>query len=458
MIRDFAAAAGTQPVIAHAFSGLGAMRVHQEIAAAPAKYANHEHVVLIMMHEGLKMSDLSGFEGWKLIIDEIPNVWDSASVRTPSLYHQLEACYRLETPKGKTKKEKPKEETKIGWSKVVMLPDAPSVADLIKDDTMAPWALFHRRVKSRQGVFASLKKWDDSVDGEEWQWYSIWNPAELAAFDDVWIVGNCFSQTVTYKLLKHFYGDDIDFVPFSVGGGVTFARRRLTIRYFTDSHVAATGLFAIPEGHDCVRRWADWIKANTPDQKHYWTANGAQMKTFFYSLPGQWCSPKIAGSNAFRDYHLCSILYTAKYNPTKDAALTKFGITKADILRSREYEDLIQIAFRSSLRVPESTAPVEVRVYDMQQAEFLRTYLLGAGFDLDVDLVYTDIGINHVVRGKGGHPDPTKGLSEIEVPQFVENKKKTRAQKAREGRAVKRAELIAAGLYKSVGRPRKDAR
>jgi hypothetical protein len=453
MIRDFADAAGTVPVICRAYStGMGPIRVHQLIADAATKYAGREHVILVVMHEGLKMSDLGGFTGWKLIIDEIPDVWDSGSVCSPSLYRQLEACYRLEEPK-----KKPKDKTKMGWSKVVMLPDAPSVADLIKDHTMAPWVLFHRRVKSRQGVHVSLKNWSDSVDGEAWQWYSIWNPSELAAFDDVWIVGNCFTQTVTYKLLKHFFGGQIDFVPFKVGGGVTFVRRKLTIRYFTSSHRAAAGLFQSPEGQDCIRRWAKWVHDHSQDQRHYWCANTKNANQLRYYLPGDPCSSKIAGSNAFQDYHLCSILYSAKPNPTQDKPLRQFGITDDDIQRSREYEDLIQIAFRSSLRLPQSTVPVEVRVYDMQQAEFLRDYLLGAGFDLDIDLIYEDIGINHIVRGKGGHPDPTKGMSEIEVTQFVDQKKKTAAQKAQERRDLKKAEMIAAGTYKPVGRPRKEA-
>ena len=85
-----------------------------------------------------------------------------------------------------------------------MKPDAPSVSDLVLDDTMAPWALFHRRVKGRQGVYANLHDWADSVDGRQWQWYTLWNPLELEAFNDVWIIGNCFTQTVTFKLLSEF--------------------------------------------------------------------------------------------------------------------------------------------------------------------------------------------------------------------------------------------------------------
>jgi hypothetical protein len=443
LIREFALAAGTQPVVMTTYSD-GMIRVHQEIAGAPAKYAGLDHIVLMVMHEGLKASDLSGFVGWRIVIDEVPGIWDSAAVRTPSLHHQLSACYRLAEPKG-------------GWSRVVMKPDAPSVADLARDDTMAPWALFHRRVKSRQGVYVSLKAWADSVDGREWKWFSLWSPLELEAFDQVYLLGNAFTHTITFKLLEQFYGDQIEFMPFSIGTPLTWARRKLTIRYFTDSHVAGTGFFATPEGKQCIRSWADWVRANSAHQRHYWTANEAQLTALGGFIPGDPCSSKIAGSNAFKDYHLCSILYTSKYNPKDDAALVQFGITPADILRSREFEDLIQIAFRSSLRMPASVADVEVRVYDQQQAEFLRDYLLSAGFELDIELVYTDIGINYIVRTRGGHPDPIAGMSEIEITQFVESKKKTQAQKAKERRDAKKAALIAAGEYRGRGRPRKEA-
>ena len=160
-----------------------------------------------------------------------------------------------------------------------MKPDAPSVSDLVRDDTMAPWALFHRRAKGRQGVYANLHDWADSVDGRQWQWYTLWNPLELEAFDDVWIIGNCFTQTVTFKLLSEFYGDRIEFVPFSLGAGETWERRKLTLRYFTSSHVAGSGFWSRAEGKECVRRWADWVRANSQDERHYWTANEDQLKT-----------------------------------------------------------------------------------------------------------------------------------------------------------------------------------
>ena len=35
------------------------------------------------------------------------------------------------------------------------------------------------------------------MDGRQWQWYTLWNPLELEAFDDVWIIGNCFTQAIT---------------------------------------------------------------------------------------------------------------------------------------------------------------------------------------------------------------------------------------------------------------------
>jgi hypothetical protein len=444
VIREFAMEHGTQPVIRHAFSQeRGMIRVHQAIADAADGFRIYGHCILFVMHEGLKMSDLSAFTGWRIVIDEIPNVWDSASVCTPSLHHQLQACYRLAEPKA-------------GWSRVIVKPDAPSVSDLVRDDTMAPWALFHRRAKGRQGVYANLHDWADSVDGRQWQWYTLWNPLELEAFDDAWIIGNCFTQTVTFKLLSEFYGDRIEFVPFSIGAGATWERRKLTLRYFTSSHVAGSGFWSRAEGKECVRRWADWVRANSQDERHYWTANEDQLKTFRYSLPGDWCSPKIAGSNAFRDYHLCSILYTAKYNPKDDAALVQFGITPDEIVRSREYEDLIQIAFRSSLRLPHSVEPVEIRLYDMTQAEFLRDYLLSAGFDLDVELIFEDIGINGIVRGTGGRKSETAGLTEDELALYRERKKTTKAEQMRDLRAGRKAEKIAAGSYRGRGRPPKE--
>jgi len=29
-------------------------------------------------------------------------------------------------------------------------------------------------MKGRQGVYANLHDWTDSVDGRQWQWYTLW--------------------------------------------------------------------------------------------------------------------------------------------------------------------------------------------------------------------------------------------------------------------------------------------
>ena len=84
VIREFAMEHGTQPVIRHAFSQeRGMIRVHQAIADAADGFRIYGHCILFVMHEGLKMSDLSAFAGWRIVIDEIPNVWDRRRYAPP---------------------------------------------------------------------------------------------------------------------------------------------------------------------------------------------------------------------------------------------------------------------------------------------------------------------------------------------------------------------------------------
>lgn len=76
-------------------------------------------------------------------------------------------------------------------------------------------------------------------------------------------------------------------------------------------------------------------------------------------------------------------------------------ITREDVRRDREFEDLIQIVFRSSLRKPESTETVTLNVYDSEQAEFIRDYFEAACFPFAISLNHHDIGARKTVRKRG---------------------------------------------------------
>ena len=121
--------------------------VTAEIAALPETMWAVTHVVVVITHEALRQSDLSGYAGWHAIIDETPNAWESASEVSPALYRHLQASYTLEPLEG------------TGWSRVRARDATLSLGDVRADHTMARWAQFHSRVVSRREVMVSVNDW-----------------------------------------------------------------------------------------------------------------------------------------------------------------------------------------------------------------------------------------------------------------------------------------------------------
>ena len=84
-LRERAAAAGTNPVIREVHSkallgGIGG-NVRRQLADAPDLHADDVHVILLAMHEGMMNADLLAYWGWRLMIDEVPNVLCSGVFR-----------------------------------------------------------------------------------------------------------------------------------------------------------------------------------------------------------------------------------------------------------------------------------------------------------------------------------------------------------------------------------------
>lgn len=165
-----------------------------------------------------------------------------------------------------------------------------------------------------------------------------------------------------------------------------------------------------------------------------WAANRANVSNpALQRIEGDCVSPKIAGSNKYRDITVASVAYSAKPENTEIGLFRTFDITPNQITRAREYEDLIQILFRTSLRVPDDTRPIEWNVYDRKQAEFLASYLVDNGFPVTVHLEYRDIGIdvparNRSIRAELRTADEREALIARARENATERKRRLRAE------------------------------
>jgi hypothetical protein len=107
---------------------------------------------------------------WHVRIDEVPSATAAGEFTIPALSRYFKAAYDLAPIPGTT------------WSRVSLRGDAPSTADMMRDDLGKGLTAFHKRAKSPHGVFVNLA---DSRDARQRsrpvRWWSAWTPMELSS-------------------------------------------------------------------------------------------------------------------------------------------------------------------------------------------------------------------------------------------------------------------------------------
>jgi hypothetical protein len=147
-------------------------------------------VVVVCTHAALTTSDLSGYAGWTLLIDEVLDVVACGTWRTGASLAQFRANYGLEPAPGMG-----------AWSRVQVRADAPGPAMVAADDLVGGSTAFHRRAQSRSG-----RRTRTCPPGRRWSRRGVVvvervGGRELAAFDRVLLVGNAFSHSLSRRLM-----------------------------------------------------------------------------------------------------------------------------------------------------------------------------------------------------------------------------------------------------------------
>jgi len=398
----------------HSLSSKAGNSVSQDFPFVIERYSHEDHVVVIITHEAMKIVDHSVVEGlgWSIIVDEDPKIWSSASFDLGASSPFWLANYTLEP-------------FTTGYSTIHAKADAPSWRALMADDLTRPMAAFHNRIK-RNGAIVNLEAWEELERRQRLTYYALWDVTELAVYDRAVILANSFDSLITFRLIRSL-SPSVSLQPIAIVPDQVWQGRDLTINYMAEDHCAGSTFFETTEaGRLAVEEWSKWIRLNVQAKDHYWAAN---KKRGDLKLPGQQVSPKIAGSNEYRNLTQCSILYSAKANDAENAlfaALSNGRIDRDAVRRDREFEDLIQIVFRSSLRLSDDTRSVMVTVYDKEQATFLADYFKAAGFPFRTNLEFIDLGLTRQKEKPGRKADPLKPP-------------KTAAQRAADYRARKAA-------------------
>lgn len=414
----------------------------QRIEAEAGKLAAHRHAILIITHEAMMMVDWQQFgPEWEMIIDEAPSMFQFTPVRTPANVPFFLANYDLD-PIGES-----------GWAEVKAKHDGVTMRAVAADQNMRDWTVFHRRVLGRQGVYVNITDWWEMAPTEKvWSWFSMWCPGEVAHLRRVTILAHAFEQTMTARLLRRFF-PDVEFEDVTPPDGRTWKRRKVHIRYFTHGHDGSTNYWKSEAGKTALAQVGAWLRANSPADQIVMCNHG--LEATLGPIPGDCLTPRQHGTNEWADRTCCTMIYSNKAQPEEYKLLSRLGITKAEVRRAREFEDLLQFAYRLALRQPDDERAIDIRVYDKRQADFLATFFAGTGYlDVTVSCI-TTAGIATMKRTPPG--PPPKVLTPEEEAAAVAKAKETDAERKRRQRAEARAIKIANGTYRGRGRPRKAA-
>ncbi len=428
--RDAASKANTAPIIRHVHGDNHEGRgVVKRIAELPADYRLHEHVVVIATHEALLRSDFGGFAGWQIVIDEVPRFLDFQERHTPLDIAFFQRHYILTPMLG-------------NWSTVEPTPAgrALTVKQVRNDDSHTHLDLFHARVleadqpNGTRLVMCNLPHWS-AMKGEKvkWCWASTFSLRALAAFDRVELLGNRFSEDIGTQITSFIDGDRVEWetLPPPPMEGDAPATRSVTINFFSD-RPSAKSWFGQGGGQAVLREIGAHLATTLP-QNAIWTANengdwGKPAPKELLALnDNTFVKPKQAGTNQFRKLHHAAMIYAAKPCENLRALLRLFKINPPLWTRSVEFETILQFATRTSVRDPDSTAPVSLWVFDREQALYLKEY-----FDTQphivASMVHVPLAVAIPPKSKGGRPRAFR-TPEQEAARQAERRKREAARK-----------------------------
>jgi hypothetical protein len=444
-INEKAAAYGTYPVFRRIYSPDedrfedGVIGVRRALREQPTKDSETPHVVVICTHEALISSDLSTYEGWTLIIDESPNLWGFGEMSCPISWVVMESFFGLE----------PLDD---GWSKLTIKREAPSPTASEQDSLLSnEFVEVYRRWESNRPV-VKLESWQDAADGRTFSWHSVWDANKLTPFSRVLILANCFEDSITYKLLKNA---GCKLVPFAIRDTQTWLPRTIRIRYFAQDHRAGTGFWTNkndPNGALALVKAGTWTWDNTDPANHFWSCN---LKSKL-NLPGQKIQPKVSGMDDYKRFSCASFFYTAKPSKAEEVAFARYGISREEVIRAREFEDLVQFLGRTCWRIPDDSREIDFRVYDYWQALFLEEFIANSGRPFTVILEHVEeAGVDEHKPQPVGRPKAV--LTEAEkAERAVQRQKANTASKQRARAAQEEREREQGIVRRKPGRPTKD--
>jgi hypothetical protein len=146
--------------------------------------------------------------------------------------------------------------------------------------------------------------------------------------------------------------------------------RHLEIRYFSEHRGASRTHFDSLQGKAALGKIAAYLSLQS---EFIWTCNKTDRPVFGQALRRNYLTPHQAGSNSWSHINAAAIIYSAKPDPFEAQILEERGIDADAVIQTRERETIYQFVSRTSIRDPDSGAPVIAYVFDRKQAEALQS-------------------------------------------------------------------------------------
>lgn len=401
------------------------------VAAIPTMFANaSNHTLFIITHAALMMTDLSGFAGWHVIIDEVPGILVQQTLRTRTDRDFFERNYRLEHINGQ-------------WSRVALSEVGKGMTsrDLSHCQSHAHLLKFHQLVAGElRPVVCNLQEWSDMErPRSEWTWWNLFDIRQLEAFDSVKFLGSGFMSKLAAKILQNF-DPDVAWIVSSRSGDRNAPPKTANIYYFTDAY-ASKYYFESAHGQEHLAQIAQYLasvmpiksiwSANNPDEKL--TARRAMEPHMGHS---RYLSPKQSGTNEFMSYHDAAIIYASRPSRAHKAALETLGCTEQDWIETNEYETILQFLTRTSVRDLTRGGTTNLYVLSRDQADYLMAFM-GDQPHITAHLNRIDLGFEYPDTRMGR---PRIVLSPQEAREKAEGRRKAKAAAERQRRARIKAE------------------
>lgn len=414
-------------IVPHEIASTGARRgnsVRQEVEALPSRYQSG-HVVAICTHAALMMSDLRAFEGWHLIVDEVPNVLLMSEVQSKLDVTFFEAHYALTHVRGL-------------WWQVTLTEAGRRIdgSDLQQDDSHRHLRMFHQRVadseRDERAVVCNLQRWSDMRQPDlQWTWWSLFSVRQLAAFETIRFLGNGFMDSVSAKMMQR-WEPDVQWITRSTAGDRPLVRRSVLVRYFSPHRRASKNLFESPKGHTALAAIGAFVAADAPRDRLIWSSNESVAKPLARHLPREKrLSPRQAGTDSWMHCTHAAMIYAVKPSENVRSVIRAIGVTEDEWISTNERETILQLVTRCSIRDVASAEPATVYVFDKDQADYLMAFFAKQAH-IDATIEFVDLALDLAFEKPG---PKERALSPDEVAATKADRQAKKAGYERDRRA-----------------------